>query len=734
MATVISTGREASSAWRRGLRATRDVLLVSSRQPRGLAARLVFSGVVFAATLPYLFWPLPFAWMAMMAMLAVAEHHDLSREGRSVAGRNLFAWLQSAGYAVAGFYITFAETGAAQTFGVTLYGVVMFEILASDYARPRRLFTNLTPMLVSMASIQLLASLWLMQRHEPWRIVTVLATTYLVFRAFRSVQVDLIRAREELAEASARAEADARKIREAHRITLMAETMAGVGHWRVDMASGVTTWSEGVYRIYDLDPAGPIPSLDEQMAFYDPAEREALAMRLRATAIDGRPFELAGRLTRADGSVRHVICHGAAELGAGGEVATVFGAVMDVTEARSREEALLDAKLRAEAAAEAKAEFLANMSHEIRTPLTAINGFSNLLGELDGLPPQAGAYVRRVNAAGHTLLAVVNDILDFSKLEAGHVALDPRPFAVEPLFDDLAAMFAEQAREKGLVLSLEVAPGTPAAVNADADRLRQVVVNLVSNAIKFTDAGEVRVSVAHRAPGRLEVAVSDTGCGVPADKRERLFQRFSQVDGSISRRYGGTGLGLSICKGLVELMGGTIEMIPADGGGSIFRFEIAAARADLAPVADLGAGKRRTGGSARILVVDDLDVNRELVRAMLQAVGHQVVEARGGVEALRLASDQAFDLILMDLQMPGIDGFASARAIRELTGDNRDTPIIALSADVLPEHIDATADAGMNGHIGKPISAVELIGAVDRWSGVRLSARGEGRGGRARLP
>ncbi|MBO9709285.1 MAG: response regulator [Caulobacter sp.] len=723
MATAISRDEEAVSAWRRALRTTRDVLLVSARRPRGVAARLVFSGVVFAATMPYVFWPLPCAWMAIMALLAFAEHRDVLRADRQIAGRNLFAWLQSAGYAVAGFYITFAETGAAQTFGVTLYGVVMFEILASDYAKPRRLFTNLTPMLLSMAAIQTLASLLLVHREQPWRIVTVLATTYLVFRAFRSVQADLIRAREELAEASTRAEADARKIREAHRIALMAETMAGVGHWRVDVAAGVTTWSEGVYRIYGLDPAGPMPSLDEQMAYYEVGERDALAARLRATAVDGRPFELAGRLTRADGSVRHVICHGGAELGPDGRVATVFGAVMDVTEARAREEALLDAKLRAEAAAEAKAEFLANMSHEIRTPLTAINGFSNLLGELDGLPPQAGAYVRRVNAAGHTLLAVVNDILDFSKLEAGHVALDPRPFALEPLFDDLAAMFAEQAREKGLVLSLDVAPGTPAAVEADADRLRQVVVNLVSNAIKFTDAGEVRVSVAHRAPGLLTVAVSDTGCGVPADKRERLFQRFSQVDGSINRRYGGTGLGLSICKGLVELMGGDIAMTPAEGGGSVFRFEIVAPRAELTPAADPGARLGLVpGASARILVVDDLDVNRELVRAMLQAVGHEVVDARSGVEALRLASDQAFDLILMDLQMPGIDGFASARAIRELTADNRDTPIIALSADVLPEHIDATAHAGMNGHIGKPISAVELIGAVDRWSGVRLSA------------
>ncbi|MFT4253756.1 MAG: ATP-binding protein, partial [Caulobacter sp.] len=575
MSTANPKEHDERTARRRRLAAVFDTLLASPSRVNGLAARLAFCLAVCIATLPYSPLVPPLAWLAVMAALALAEHKDFP------PGRTLFSWLQSAGYAAAAFYLTFFETGAAQTFGVTLFGVVMFEIVIRDYARPRRLAINMSPMVAAMLTVQSVASFLLLRADQPWRLATVLATTYVVFRALRTVQVDLHQARRDLAEASARAQADARRIRETHRIALMAEAMAGVGHWRADIGSDVITWSEGVFRIFGLEQAPVAPGLTEQLTFFDPSERDAVEARFRASAVTGEPFELTLALTRTDGALRHVICHGAAELGADGRVETLFGAVMDVTEAHAREAALLDAKLQAEAAAEAKAEFLANMSHEIRTPLTAINGFTALLGELEDLPPTADAYVRRVDTAGQALLAVVNDILDFSKLEAGHVALAPAPFALAPFLDDLAAMFAEQARAKGLALTVEIAPDAPAALNADAGRLSQVAVNLLGNAVKFTETGEVRISAAFR-DGLLHVAVSDTGCGVPADKRARLFQRFSQVDGSHSRRHGGTGLGLSICKGLVELMGGDIEMVPADGGGSVFRFHVHATAADLA--------------------------------------------------------------------------------------------------------------------------------------------------------
>ncbi len=736
MQRVEASGDAGGSPWRRALYAARDILVVAPGTASGTAARITFSAVVALGAAPWLGWPVPASWLAAMVAFALAERatgnradKDLGRPGWGrFLPRNLYSWLISAGYAVAAFYLTFTQSGAAQTLGVTLFGVVMFTILARDYSRPRRLATNLSPMVLSILTVQVGAAWFMVLENRPWQILTLLATIYLVYRAFRSVQIDLTLARGRLAEASTRAEADARDLREAHRIAQMAEAMAGVGHWRMDLATRRFTWSEGVFRIYGLEPSDTPPDVEAQMAFYDEDMREDLLGRLRAAAADGKPFELDGRMTRVDGERRYVVCHGAAELRADGSVERLFGTFMDVTEARIREAALLDAKLRAEAAVEAKADFLANMSHEIRTPLTAINGYAGLLANTDGLPPEARTWVGRVSTAGQALMAVVNDILDFSRLEAGQVVADPRPFAAAPLLGDLVAMFAEQAQAKGLALSLEVSPDVPAVLSADSARLGQVIANLVGNALKFTETGEVRVT-ADWSPTdeRLRIAVADTGCGVPEDKRALLFQRFSQVDGSISRRHGGTGLGLSICKGLVTLLGGSIGMEPRAGGGSVFRFEIPAPAAtaerpdavdDTLPAPDAAV--------ARILVVDDLEVNRELVRTMLRAIGHEVVEADGGAAAVRLAADQPFDLILMDLQMPGMDGFASARAIRALPGrdgaGNHETPIIALSADVLPEHIDATARAGMNGHIGKPISPVELIGAVGRWAGVRIAA------------
>ncbi len=386
---------------------------------------------------------------------------------------------------------------------------------------------------------------------------------------------------------------------------------------------------------------------------------------------------------------------------------------------------ILAAQKAAEAAAEAKTEFLANMSHEIRTPLTGIIGFSGLLNELPGLPEQAKAHVRRITTSGEGLLAVVNDILDFSKLDAGRLELDPYPFEVSAFFEDNLALFSEQASTKGLALTGAVAAGVPVVLNADAARLRQITNNLMGNAIKFTKSGAVHVSVDYDAEReRLQVSVSDTGEGISEEALDRLFARFTQADGSVSRRHGGTGLGLSICRSLSELMGGGVTVSSDPGVGSTFSVEV------LAPVfegpltgdAHDGAFDGQETPCQSILVVDDLDVNRELIRALLEALGHVVTEADSGASALREAEAQAFDLILMDLQMPGMDGFAAARAIRASQRANAATPIIALSANVLAEHVQASASAGMNDHLAKPIVLPALVDTLALWAGVRLDS------------
>jgi CheY-like chemotaxis protein len=365
------------------------------------------------------------------------------------------------------------------------------------------------------------------------------------------------------------------------------------------------------------------------------------------------------------------------------------------------------------------------MSHEIRTPLTGIIGFTGLLDAIPTLPDAAKAHIRRIVASGEALLAVVNDILDFSKLEAGQVELDVQPFDVRVFFEDALSMWATQAAAKKLDLRLRIDERTPAVLCADSARLGQIVGNLLSNAIKFTDQGEIGVGVSFNEPRGLRVAVTDTGSGIAADKLDRLFQRFSQIDGSVSRRHGGTGLGLSICKSLVELMGGEIRVDSTAGQGSTFEFRVEAVPGRLRGrnLSEAQAVAASDARPAHVLVVDDLAVNRVLVRAILEASGHRVEEAGGGAEAVAAAIGSKFDLILMDLQMPGMDGYAAATAIRALDSANRLTPIIALSANVLDEHVAASGLAGMNGHLAKPIVPAALLGAVAEWAGLRLAEK-----------
>jgi PAS domain S-box-containing protein len=403
---------------------------------------------------------------------------------------------------------------------------------------------------------------------------------------------------------------------------------------------------------------------------------------------------------------------------ASGQVIDIVSHLRDVTERRAAEEELRRKRAEAEAAVLAKSEFLANMSHEIRTPLTGILGFAGLLNELPDLPPDAGAYARRIATASRTLLSVVNDILDFSKIEAGQVDLDPQPFDPAAFVRETVELVAVQAEEKRLTLATVIETPLPRAVAADGPRLRQVLLNLLSNAVKFTEVGGVTVGVGFEAGdgGRLRIRVTDTGVGIAADRQGRLFQRFSQADGSISRQYGGTGLGLAICRSLVGLMGGEIGVESEEGCGASFRFTVRAPPCEPQPAAAGEVGASLDVAPARILIVDDSPVNRELVGVLLGVFGHQLSEACGGAEAVQAASAAAFDLILMDLQMPGMDGLTAARTIRATCPLNAATPIVALSANVLPTHLEACRQAGMADHIGKPIDTRELLTKVARWS------------------
>ncbi|MEH6678269.1 ATP-binding protein [Phenylobacterium sp.] len=374
------------------------------------------------------------------------------------------------------------------------------------------------------------------------------------------------------------------------------------------------------------------------------------------------------------------------------------------------------AQARAQAAGAAKGEFLATMSHEIRTPMNSILGFTQTLIRRDDLPAEARRQVELVHRAGGSLLAVVNDILDYSKLEAGEVELALQPQSPEAIAQDAIDIIAPSAEARGLQIRLETAGPAQDMVLIDELRVRQILLNLLSNAVKFTEAGEVRLQLSVRDQGYemlLRFEVHDTGVGIPKTLMHRLFRRFSQADSSARRAFGGTGLGLAICKGLVEAMGGVIGVRSRPGTGSTFWFEISAEPAsvlaevpDAAPSADLGP--------VRVLLVDDHPMNRDLGATVLKLLGCEVTLACDGAEAVDLAASTVFDAILMDIHMPVMDGVEATHAIRALEGPAARAPIIAMSADVMPEMVERCRRAGMNDAVGKPIQIEVLHAALAR--------------------
>ncbi len=419
-------------------------------------------------------------------------------------------------------------------------------------------------------------------------------------------------------------------------------------------------------------------------------------------------YRLDKRYLRADGAQVWVDLSVSMVRGSDGRPEHFISQVQDLTVRVAQEDALAEATAVAQRAVAAKSEFLANMSHEIRTPLTAVIGFSDLLAQRRGLDAGARDYADLIATAGRTLMAIVNDILDFSKLEAGRYEITAKAVSPTGAARDALTLFALQAHDKGLSLEFAEEGVLPAFVAIDPERLRQVLLNLISNAVKFTDTGAVKVVLRHAA-GRLHVRVDDTGRGLDALQQAQLFQRFSQVDASATRRLGGTGLGLAICKGIVEAMGGAISVASRPGEGSSFSFHIAAPAVD-APVPQEEASPNAAAvAGLRVLVVDDNPANRELARVILGGLGATVTEAASGPAAIAATLADSFDLILMDLRMPGMDGLEAARAIRAQSAGQLAAPILAFSAD---EETSGDGLQAFDGFVRKPLAVASLIEAV----------------------
>ena len=820
---------------------------------------IAFAIVISISASPYLGFTTTFLWFSCIIFLVCIDYfissHDLGifeRLKRSTIKAFIDLFIVIAFCAI-GLRLMLGFDGQAQILGMAVISIVLSQKLIVENLPPLGFWLSVTPPLLSATWFQLDSAFENARMGRSEIVVTDLANLVLLVLIFLAIRAAVIHRREGWRRASAEIRSSARRAREAHKIAMLAEQVAGIGHFRVANNGDTTTFSDGIFEIHGFHPSTDSPKLQDLLDLYPGPEKARLAHMINEAVETRRPTETEVRCRLRDGRERIILIQASPEVTDSGRVAAILGVVMDVTETRSREAALAEsearmrlladhvtdivlwiseggrilyaspsvrslgylpeemvgrtlsdfvapsdcpaaavflkgvfgggashpevtgefrfrvqngspgevwlegrasavrdpggqarsavfnfrdvtrrreleedlrqAKTRAEAAAEAKSEFLANMSHEVRTPLTGVLGFSTLLSQLPGLPEKADVYLRRVVASGEALLTVVNDILDFSKLEAGQVDLDPAPLPLRSFLEDVAGLFSAQASEKGLALRVEVTGAAPEYVLADRSRLQQVLSNLLSNAVKFTDQGEIAVRARHDAErDALVISVSDTGVGVSPEVADRLFQRFTQADGSISRRYGGTGLGLSISRQLTELMGGGIRLHSAPGAGSTFTFEILAPAVSgqvAAPEAS-GVGDQEMG-ALKILVVDDLEANRELVRALLLAAGLDMEEAVNGPDAIALAAEQTYDLILMDLQMPGMDGFAAARAIRDQAGPNRRTPIIALSANVMGEHVREAQRAGMNDHIAKPIVPAHLFATLNRWSGVKVS-------------
>jgi signal transduction histidine kinase len=374
---------------------------------------------------------------------------------------------------------------------------------------------------------------------------------------------------------------------------------------------------------------------------------------------------------------------------------------------RAQAEELRTAKAAAEAASAAKSAFLATMSHEIRTPLSSVIGFSDVLLRTE-LDARQRDYVELQRDAGRGLLKVINGILDFSKLEAGEVEIEPQDVDLAAEMESCCGLFRLAAEERGLALRLVLDPAVPRWLRLDGYRLRQVVGNLLSNAVKFTRSGEIVLAI-RREADRLCVEVSDTGTGIPAGKLPALFRDFSQLDGSITRDHGGTGLGLAICRRLVALMGGTLGVESRADAGSRFFFDLALVPGTAVPeAAEAPAAERKL----RILVAEDIDTNQLLIKLLLTQDGHAVTVVDNGASAVDAVALQDYDVVLMDMQMPVLDGLGATRRIRALPDAAGKLPILALTANVLPEELAACRDAGMQGHLAKPIEPYRLRAAL----------------------
>jgi signal transduction histidine kinase/ActR/RegA family two-component response regulator len=494
--------------------------------------------------------------------------------------------------------------------------------------------------------------------------------------------------------------------------------------WDVTFADRRLFVTGAVASIYDT-PLTFEAFAEDPLNTVHPLDRERVAAAWTAHLQHGRPFRAEHRVRRLDGA--EVWVEVAAEIlrnDAGGP-ARIIGVVKNITHRVRDQLAVARAHEAAEAANRAKSEFLANMSHEIRTPLNGVLGVAGALARTS-LGANQQDMVALIETSAQTLENLLSDVLDLARIESGRLELREEAFDMGGLLREVAALFQPRAHEKGVAFLLEVDPDCGGWFRGDKVRLRQILVNLLSNAVKFTDAGAVKLSVecepsaAEGTRRSVQLRVTDTGVGFDPTTAQSLFERFNQVDGSLTRRHGGSGLGLSISRALARRMGGELDATGEPGMGACFTvaLDLEAAEAERPTSGATSATNQALvdalGRVPRILLAEDHPINRKVVELILGSAGAVLVHAADGEAAVRIAAEEDFDLILMDMQMPVMDGLTAIRAIRsrERTENLPRIPILTLTANAMAEHVQAAHEAGSDGHVTKPVSAQTLMTSV----------------------
>jgi len=498
----------------------------------------------------------------------------------------------------------------------------------------------------------------------------------------------------------------------------LATLASGVGIWEFDFASGLYRWDARMHEIHARSPhrfrAG-VPAGEyggtrkEFMAVMPPEDATAMDTQALLVAHGATTTECEYRMADAAGGWRHIRSLGRVLRDAQGAAVRMVGTDLDVTEERRAAETLRKAKDAAEAAEQAKSTFLATMSHEIRTPMNGVLGMSTLLADAT-LTPDQREMVSIIQRSGENLLLIINDILDFSKIEAGKLRLDLQPFNLRNVVEETVALLAPQAEKKRLELVCDIEPGLDVDLLGDAGRIQQIITNLAGNAVKFTEQGEVLVIVRRTegSPGKtgVRVEICDTGIGISAEAQARLFHPFAQADGSITRRFGGTGLGLAISRQLADLMGGSLEVESRDGGGSLFRFEVALPCVESLRMAAAG----RRPGAIRALIVDDNESSRRVLARQLTVLGVEADLAASAGEALEKLRDgemrKACRMVLIDRHMPEVDGLALAKLIRSEAGLAH-LPLILMGPPEIHLRGEAAA-TGIHAVLTKPARETQL--------------------------